>query len=372
MEPGKRLQCPDCQWWGGHDLNCPEMKKDIPRSGIRDNPLRWDDASPKAMQERLRSEAPTNTDRDMEQDRKSADSAGGPSQEFQSELFALQTPTFARKRLDDTNVHSKIAQDIYTSAPDMTASGQLDIKTPLQKCTTCKIKIPQADCLAYKLSKHCPFGNAACPFLCDAASSSACTDSTSASDIEDAASVKMKRVLKAAQTMQTPTKKSPMSVIGYWDICGDRSVLKKVLKPGLGSETPPLHARVHVHYVGSFPETGEVFDKSNTLGAPFAFELAPGVVIPGWVDAVLTMKKHERASFLLRPAKAYGSRGTLRIPPNSVLCANNAETAMLLRLSFVDRFSLVKTPNPRLHHLCAASQPHLHCGMRHRNTDAGV
>eukprot|EP00041_Stephanoeca_diplocostata_P025549 m.671284 g.671284 ORF g.671284 m.671284 type:complete len:341 (+) comp22769_c0_seq47:443-1465(+) len=340
MEPGKRLQCPDCQWWGGHDLNCPEMKKDIPRSGIRDNPLRWDDASPKAMQERLRSEAPTNTDRDMEQDRKSADSAGGPSQEFQSELFALQTPTFARKRLDDTNVHSKIAQDIYTSAPDMTASGQLDIKTPLQKCTT--------------------------------SSSSACTDSTSASDIEDAASVKMKRVLKAAQTMQTPTKKSPMSVIGYWDICGDRSVLKKVLKPGLGSETPPLHARVHVHYVGSFPETGEVFDKSNTLGAPFAFELAPGVVIPGWVDAVLTMKKHERASFLLRPAKAYGSRGTLRIPPNSVLCANNAETAMLLRLSFVDRFSLVKTPNPRLHHLCAASQPHLHCGMRHRNTDAGV
>eukprot|EP00041_Stephanoeca_diplocostata_P025547 m.671231 g.671231 ORF g.671231 m.671231 type:complete len:160 (+) comp22769_c0_seq40:1932-2411(+) len=38
-----------------------------------------------------------------------------------------------------------------------------------------------------------------------------------------------------------------------------------------------------------------------------------------WVDAVLTMKKHERASFLLRPAKAYGSRGTLRIPPNSAL-----------------------------------------------------
>eukprot|EP00041_Stephanoeca_diplocostata_P025550 m.671293 g.671293 ORF g.671293 m.671293 type:complete len:137 (+) comp22769_c0_seq49:62-472(+) len=78
---------------------------------------------------------------------------------------------------------------------------------------------------------------------------------------------------------------APMSVIDYRDICGDRSVLKKVLKPGRGPETPPLHARVQVLYVGTFPETGEVFDKSNTLGAPFAFELAPGVVIPGYASS---------------------------------------------------------------------------------------
>lgn len=44
MNPGRRIKCPDCGWWGGHALTCPEMSKDVPRSGLRDKPLfEWED-----------------------------------------------------------------------------------------------------------------------------------------------------------------------------------------------------------------------------------------------------------------------------------------------------------------------------------------
>ena len=56
MNPGRRIKCPDCGWWGGHSLSCPEMSKDVPRSGLREKDLfEWEDVdtSDPATMERL-------------------------------------------------------------------------------------------------------------------------------------------------------------------------------------------------------------------------------------------------------------------------------------------------------------------------------
>ncbi|HSZ73035.1 MAG TPA: FKBP-type peptidyl-prolyl cis-trans isomerase [Cytophagaceae bacterium] len=73
---------------------------------------------------------------------------------------------------------------------------------------------------------------------------------------------------------------------------------------------------VKVYYVGRLLD-GTEFDRSGDK--PFTLALGYGQVIPGWEDALLQMKKGEKAIVYIPSPLAYGERGNRGIPPNSVL-----------------------------------------------------
>lgn len=89
------------------------------------------------------------------------------------------------------------------------------------------------------------------------------------------------------------------------------------LKVGDGA-TPRLGQRVQVHYIG-WLENGQEFNNSYKLGRPAEFSLGPGL-IPGWNEALQTMKVGGKRRIILPPALAYGPPGKPPdIPPNSTL-----------------------------------------------------
>lgn len=89
------------------------------------------------------------------------------------------------------------------------------------------------------------------------------------------------------------------------------------LKVGDGA-TPRLGQRVQVHYTG-WLENGREFDSSHRRGQPADFQLGPGL-IPGWNEALQTMKVGGKRRIILPPALAYGPAGKPPdIPPNSTL-----------------------------------------------------
>ena len=76
---------------------------------------------------------------------------------------------------------------------------------------------------------------------------------------------------------------------------------------------------VSVDYRG-FLADGTVFDESYKRGAPFAFTVGAGSVIPGWEEGVLSMKVGEKRRLTIPSNLAYGAAGYPGvIPPNATL-----------------------------------------------------
>ncbi|GMR56516.1 hypothetical protein PMAYCL1PPCAC_26711 [Pristionchus mayeri] len=109
---------------------------------------------------------------------------------------------------------------------------------------------------------------------------------------------------------------------GYTDISKkkDGGVLKKILQPGTSDEKPNHGATVSVHYVGTLNADGTKFDSSRDRCAHFEFVLGKGQVIKGWDIGVATMKKGEKADFIIKAEYAYGNAGSPpKIPGGATL-----------------------------------------------------
>lgn len=89
------------------------------------------------------------------------------------------------------------------------------------------------------------------------------------------------------------------------------------LKVGDGA-TPRMGQRVRVHYVGKL-QNGTEFENSYNQGPPVEFNVGPGL-IPGWNEALQTMKVGGKRRIILPPQLAYGPAGSPpKIPPNATL-----------------------------------------------------
>ncbi|MEC7168125.1 MAG: peptidylprolyl isomerase [Candidatus Thermoplasmatota archaeon] len=62
-----------------------------------------------------------------------------------------------------------------------------------------------------------------------------------------------------------------------------------------------------VHYTGTLPESGEVFDSSEGRD-PLTFLVGHKQMIPGFEDELLGAERGERRTFTLEPERAYGER----------------------------------------------------------------
>jgi len=62
-----------------------------------------------------------------------------------------------------------------------------------------------------------------------------------------------------------------------------------------------------VHYTGTHPESGEVFDSSEGRD-PLMFLVGHGQMIPGFEEEIIGAEVGERREFTLEPERAYGQR----------------------------------------------------------------
>jgi peptidylprolyl isomerase len=77
-----------------------------------------------------------------------------------------------------------------------------------------------------------------------------------------------------------------------------------------------------MQYVGTSWSTGQQFDASWDRGAqPFAFQLGAGMVIPGWDQGLVGLRKGGRRLLIIPPEMGYGEQGTPdgTIAPNETL-----------------------------------------------------
>ena len=95
-------------------------------------------------------------------------------------------------------------------------------------------------------------------------------------------------------------------------------IFYSVMFEGFG-ETPKMGETATVHYTGQLPD-GTVFDSSLDRGQPFPITIGKDSVIPGWLEAILSMKTGEVRTVVIPPELAYGERevGGI-IPANSWL-----------------------------------------------------
>ena len=99
---------------------------------------------------------------------------------------------------------------------------------------------------------------------------------------------------------------------------GLRYIVKK--EGEVDGASPAPGTTVVAHYNGVLLENGWKFDSSYDRGEPLKFQVGMGRVIPGWDEAILTMKKGEKRTLIIPPELAYGSRGAGGvIPPDAWL-----------------------------------------------------
>ena len=91
------------------------------------------------------------------------------------------------------------------------------------------------------------------------------------------------------------------------------------LVAGTGAQ-PNKGDTISVQYTGWLSSGGRPFDSSRSRGTPASFQIGVGKVIPGWDEAVITMKTGGKRKLILPPALGYGTAGQPpTIPANSTL-----------------------------------------------------
>ncbi len=116
---------------------------------------------------------------------------------------------------------------------------------------------------------------------------------------------------------QPERKVEPYATEGL-DTVTTASGLKMIKIHSTRLERPQKGQKVWVDYSGYLTD-GSMFDSSVKRGEPISFKVGFGQVIKGWDEALLSMRKGEKARLIIPPNLGYGSRAAGLIPPNSTL-----------------------------------------------------
>jgi peptidylprolyl isomerase len=143
-----------------------------------------------------------------------------------------------------------------------------------------------------------------------------------------------------AESTATPTPTETASEAGVEAIVqaiGDDTKAKPEIPAPQGDPPPELVIRdivkgkgpkakagdeMSMQYVGVSWSTGQQFDASWDRGAqPFTFQLGAGMVIPGWDQGIVGLRKGGRRLLIIPPEMGYGPSGTPdgTIAPNETL-----------------------------------------------------
>jgi peptidylprolyl isomerase len=76
---------------------------------------------------------------------------------------------------------------------------------------------------------------------------------------------------------------------------------------------------VTLHYSGFLWDSGSKFDSSWDRGEPVQFEVSPGMLIEGFLSAVVGQEVGSRVVVVIPPALGYGQQASATIPANSTL-----------------------------------------------------
>ncbi|MAB91024.1 MAG: hypothetical protein CMJ90_16455 [Planctomycetes bacterium] len=110
-------------------------------------------------------------------------------------------------------------------------------------------------------------------------------------------------VISVKQSLPVPEFKLPPAA----ELKATESGLQmKVVAVGEGV-MPTRQDRVDCHYAGWRKRDGKLFDSSFGRGEPMTFPV--GGVIPGWTEALLTMKPGGKVWLVIPSKLAYGKRG---------------------------------------------------------------
>jgi len=94
----------------------------------------------------------------------------------------------------------------------------------------------------------------------------------------------------------------------------------QIHKRGTHNEHPKTGEEVIVHYTGTLPDTGKVFDSSKNRNQPFKFKVGVGQVIKCWDEVIGRLTIGDHVTVKCPSDLAYGSRGAGGvIPPNADL-----------------------------------------------------
>jgi len=100
---------------------------------------------------------------------------------------------------------------------------------------------------------------------------------------------------------------------------GDKIEIQTITA-GDGKNFPKAGQQATVHYVGTFPDSGDKFDSSRDKNKPFTFKVGAGQVIKAWDEVVPQLSLGQKVYFVAPYTKAYGERGFPGvIPPKASL-----------------------------------------------------
>ena len=101
-------------------------------------------------------------------------------------------------------------------------------------------------------------------------------------------------------------------------------------------DTIQNNAVASVHYTGTLPDTGEVFDSSEGRD-PLVFLVGHRQMIPGFEEEMLGAKVGERRTFTLEPERAYGQREEANVTtfPRAHFAAVEAEVPLEVGMTLV-------------------------------------
>ncbi|XP_042006210.1 peptidyl-prolyl cis-trans isomerase FKBP62-like isoform X2 [Salvia splendens] len=126
---------------------------------------------------------------------------------------------------------------------------------------------------------------------------------------------------------------APPLKVGEEREIGSKGLRKRLVKSGVGWETPQFGDEVTIHYVGTLCEDGSIFASTRTKNEPVTLKLGHGNIVGGLDHGIITMKRGEIASFMLQPELAYGVSGTTGVPSNSIV---QFEVELLSWITVVD------------------------------------